>query len=95
MRSRSLKRQQQMRAFRKLIAAFLEEEEHATCEFPLGCTEPSQTIHHSRGRFGRRLLQREYWRGSCHFHNNYAETNTGESLDCGWLVRIESVDGAA
>jgi hypothetical protein len=89
MRNRSPKRQKEIREFIPLAVAFLEE--HPVCEFPLGCPELSQVVHHARGRFGRRLLDQEWWRGSCTYHNNYAETNTGESLDCGWLVRIEGV----
>jgi hypothetical protein len=93
MRTRSLKRRREIREFIPLAEVFLEE--NPDCQFPLGCSEPSEVVHHARGRFGRRLLDRTYWRASCNDHNNYAETNTGESLDCGWLVRIESVDGAA
>lgn len=88
MRARSLKRQRQMREFRSEYDRFLEK--HPFCEFPPGCPEPSRVIHHRRGRFGRRLLDKRWWAGSCHFHNIFAETNTGESLACGWLVPIES-----
>jgi len=81
----------QMRLYRKEAAAFLAEPEHATCEFPLGCNEPSTSVQHRRGRFGGRLRDQRYWAGSCAFHQDFAETRTGEALACGWLLRIESV----
>lgn len=89
LRPQSPKRAAEQRIYLKRRAVFLAE--HTLCEFPLGCTEPATEIQHRRGRRGARLLQVEWWAGSCHFHNGWAETNTGEALACGWLVRIESV----
>lgn len=86
MRTRSLKRQLQIRQFIPLAETFLTVNDR--CEFP-DCTEPSTVVHHSRGRRGWRLLHQPWWKASCHHHNNYAETNTGESLACGWLLHIE------
>ena len=90
LRSRSLKLQRAMTIYRREVRAFLTE--HDRCEFPLGCDKPSTVCHHKRGRFGRRLLDKRYWAGSCSFHNDFAETHTGEALACGWLIRIEAVD---
>lgn len=89
MRARSLKRAREIREFAPLAEAFLEE--HDRCEFPLGCDQPSVVVHHKRGRFGRRLLDRDWWAAACNFHNNYAEEQTGAALACGWLVPIEGV----
>lgn len=89
MRPRSKKRAALMRIYAKRVAVFLEE--HPVCEFPLGCGRPSVDVHHTRGRFGFRLLAEDWWKASCRFHNDYAETETGHSLEIGWLVRIESV----
>lgn len=65
--------------------------EHNGCEFPLGCPKASRVVHHKRGRFGKRLLDKRFWAASCDFHNDYAETNTGAALACGWLIPIEGV----
>lgn len=89
LRNRSLKLQRAMTIYRREVRAFLTE--HDRCEFPLGCTEASAVVHHRRGRFGKRLLDKRYWAASCHAHNSYAEDHTGESLECGWLLRIEGV----
>lgn len=86
MRARSLKRQREIREFIPHAEQFLDD--NPWCQFP-GCAAPSEVVHHSRGRFGRRLLDRRWWKASCHFHNDYAETCTGESLAVGWLVPIE------
>jgi hypothetical protein len=56
--------------------------------FP-GCGQPATELHHRRGRRGARLLDQAWWAASCATHNDFAETHTGESLDIGWLVRIE------
>lgn len=87
MRNRSLELQRAMRAYRRLLNDFIEE--HDTCEFPLGCTQPTVVVHHRRGRFGKRLLDQNWWAGSCHEHNQFAEDQTGAALACGWLVPIE------
>lgn len=78
-----------MRVYTRRKTLFLIE--HNRCEFPLGCDMPSVVVHHRRGRFGGRLLDERYWAGSCHDHNDFAETKTGEALECGWLLRIEGV----
>lgn len=91
MRTRSLKLQRAMRVYRQMVGDFLNE--HSICEFPLGCDSPAEMVHHRRGRRGRRLLDQNYWAGSCARHNQFAEDNTGEALACGWLLRIESVEG--
>jgi hypothetical protein len=93
MRRVSKKRAVALRVYTKLRREFLEERN--TCEFPLGCTERATTIQHLRGRRGWRLLKVEWWAASCWAHNSWAEDHTGEALAIGWLLRIESVDGAA
>lgn len=87
MRPVSKKRAAQMRQYRKLAAAFLEG--HPRCEFPAGCEAFATDVHHRRGRSGARLLDTDWWAASCRFHNDYAETRTGEALAIGWLIRIE------
>jgi hypothetical protein len=87
MRTRSLKRQRQMREYIPQAEAFLQERDR--CEFPLGCDQPSTSVQHRRGRFGVRLLDQNWWAGSCATHQDFAETNTGAALACGWLVPIE------
>lgn len=89
MRARSPKRARQMREYGALVGPFLEA--HEWCEFPLGCGDRSQVVHHQRGRFGLRLLDQTYWAASCNTHNGYAEDHTGHSLEIGWLLRIEGV----
>lgn len=89
MRSVSKKRAVALRVYRRRRDLFLAE--HTACEFPAGCDSPSAVVHHRRGRFGARLLDERFWAGSCDFHNDYAETHTGESIALGWLVRIEGV----
>lgn len=87
LRRRSLKRAAMMRAYVPEMLAFLAE--HTTCEFPLGCDMPATSVHHAKGRRGARLRDQEWWRASCHHHQDFAETRTGEALACGWLYRIE------
>lgn len=87
MRARSPKRAKEMREYIPLAKAYLAENEW--CQFPLGCGQRSQVVHHTRGRFGKRLLDRKWWKASCHSHNQFAEDDTGVALACGWLVRIE------
>jgi hypothetical protein len=87
MRARSLKRQQLMRIYVRMVGPFLAD--NPTCQFPLGCAEDATTVHHKRGRFGTRLIDKQWWAASCNAHNTYAETNTGHSLEIGWLIRIE------
>ena len=91
MRARSLKLQRAMRVYRQMVGDFLDQ--HPTCEFPLGCGKPATSVHHRRGRFGKRLIDQRYWAASCHEHQNYAEERSGAALACGWLIRIESVEG--
>lgn len=62
---------------------------HAWCEFP-GCDQPSTVLHHRKGRNGRRLRDQEFWSAACDPHNQYAEDQTGHSLEIGWLERINS-----
>lgn len=87
MRPVSRKRAGQLRAYSKLRAVFLAE--HPRCGFPLGCGLPSTEVQHMRGRRGERLNDTAWWAASCHDHNQWAETNTGEALAIGWLVPIE------
>jgi hypothetical protein len=87
MRARSLKRAQQMREYGKLVGPFLAG--RSQCEFPAGCEARATAVHHRRGRFGLRLLDVDWWAASCDFHNDFAETRTGEALAIGWLIRIE------
>lgn len=89
MRRVSKKRAVALRLYMKRRDEFLAE--RTRCEFPLGCDSQADVLHHRRGRFGGRLLDERYWAGSCSFHNDFAETHTGEALACGWLVRIEGV----
>lgn len=84
----SVKRRAQEAQYKPLRDAFLEA--NPWCWFPLGCGRPSTDVHHQRGRFGERLLDQRYWAASCRLHNDYAETKTGDALDLGWLLRIES-----
>lgn len=65
---------------------------HVWCEFP-GCDQPSDVVHHRKGRNGRRLRDQRFWSAACDPHNEYAETHTGEALAMGWLVRINSTGG--
>jgi hypothetical protein len=89
MRPVSRKRAVALRVYRKRRDEFLTE--HSGCQFPAGCDQQATVMHHRRGRFGARLLDERWWAASCSFHNDFAETHTGESLDIGWLVRIEGV----
>lgn len=89
MRRVSKKRAVAVRLYRRQRERFLVE--HPNCEFALGCPKPSEVIHHRRGRSGSRLNDERYWAASCWDHNDFAETRTGEALDCGWLLRIEGV----
>jgi hypothetical protein len=88
MRRVSLKRQRELRTYKRLRERFLAD--YLWCEFP-GCQRPAAVVHHRRGRFGGRLNDVEWWAASCVEHNDYAETNTGEALACGWLIRIEAM----
>jgi len=87
MRTVSKKRARQLREYRPLRDAFLAA--HPWCQFPAGCGQATTELHHKRGRRGLRLLDQAWWAASCAFHNDYAETHTGEALAIGWLVRIE------
>jgi hypothetical protein len=89
-RAVALKRARQLREYRPLRDAFLEA--HPWCQFP-GCANRTEVLHHKRGRRGLRLLDERWWAASCDFHNDFAETRTGESLELGWLIHIEG--GAA
>lgn len=82
-----------MREYRKLVGPFLTGRQQ--CEFPEGCEARSTVVHHRRGRFGRRLVDVDWWAASCDFHNDFAETRTGEALAIGWLIRIEGVSDVA
>lgn len=89
MRAVSKQRARQLREYRPARDAFLAE--HPVCQFPPGCDRATTELHHRRGRRGLRLLDQTWWAASCAFHNDYAETHTGESLAVGWLIRIEGV----
>jgi len=89
MRAVSPKRAKQLRVYSQVRRDFLEA--HQRCEYPRGCYEPATEIQHRRGRRGARLLDTNWWAASCHFHNMLAEEDTGDALDCGWLVRVEGV----
>jgi hypothetical protein len=83
----SRKRARQLRLYKPLARHFLTG--HTVCEWPPGCEARAVCVHHRRGRFGERLLDTDYWAASCAFHNEFAETHTGEALACRWLLRIE------
>lgn len=87
MRHTSLKRARQLREYRPARDAFLAD--NPVCQFPAGCDSATTELHHRRGRRGLRLLDQTYWSASCAFHNEFAETHTGEALALGWLIRIE------
>lgn len=92
LRARSLKLQRAMAVYRRQVAAFLAD--HDTCEHPTNHPDGfvrSSVVHHRRGRFGKRLLDQRYWAASCNPCNAEAEENTGKSLDCGWLIPVESI----
>jgi len=92
-RGRSRKLQAEMAAYVPEMLAFLAV--HDRCEFPAGCNERSQIVHHRKGRNGRRLRDQRFWSAACDPHNEFAETHTGEALEIGWLVRINSRGDAA
>lgn len=87
MRAVSKKRAAQMREYMKLRGPFLAA--RPWCESPWDCGQPSTEVQHRRGRRGERLLDVEWWAASCRDCNDRAETETGEALRLGWLVRIE------
>lgn len=87
MRPVSKKRAVQMRAYSKLRGPFLEA--NPWCQSPWNCGQPSTEVQHRRGRRGERLLDVTWWAASCSPCNQRAETDTGEALRLGWLVRIE------
>jgi hypothetical protein len=74
----SRKRARQLRLYKPLARDFLTG--HPVCEWPPGCEARAVCVHHRRGRFGERLLDTDYWAASCAFHNEFAETHTGEAL---------------
>lgn len=88
LRAVSVKRAGQMNAYRPLRDAFLAA--HPVCQYPPGCSALATDLHHKRGRFGERLLDKRHWATSCRFHNEWAETHTGEALAVGWLIPIEA-----
>lgn len=88
LRRRSPKRARQEREYARLRAAFLAG--HPYCESPLDCGQAATEIQHRRGRRGARLIDVDWWAASCRACNEWAETNTGEALASGWLIRIEA-----
>ena len=92
LRSRSLKLQRAMTIYRREVRAFLEA--NPFCQHPTNHLDQpvrSEVVHHRRGRFGKRLLDQRYWAASCVPCNAEPEDDTGKSLECGWLLKIESV----
>lgn len=90
-RRRSKKMAVAVRLLSKEYAAFLAEPEHEWCEFPLGCGQRSDTVHHLAGRVGSLLRDRRFWRGSCTAHNGWCEDNPAEANRIGWrLPRVGS-----
>jgi len=85
MRTRTPKRAREERIYRTLVQPFLEAKQYR-CEWPEGCFNPATQVHHARGRRGPLLLDERWWRASCHFHNDAAETDTGRCLANGWLL---------
>jgi hypothetical protein len=87
------RRRFESRRYKDLRAAFLAPDpttgERPRCAFPEGCEAYAVVVHHRRGRFGKRLLDVDWWARSCAYHNDYAETHTGHSLAIGWLIPIE------
>ena len=77
-----------MSVYRPRARAFLEANPY--CQFPKGCKARATEVHHRNGREGDRLLDEDYWAASCRFHNDFAETKTGEALACGWLLPTNS-----
>lgn len=92
MRAVSVKRAALLRTYKTRRAVFLALDDGGVrCEFPLGCHAIADTVQHLRGRRGARLLDERYWAASCLRHNLWAEENTGEAYDLGWLIRVEGV----
>lgn len=92
----SAKRRVEAAVYRVQRLAFLTE--RPRCEFPLGCTERSTTVHHLRGRTGDLFLDERWWKASCLDHNAWCEDNPAESDRIGWrLPRVGLVpeDGDA
>jgi hypothetical protein len=92
LKPRSAKLAAAMRVYNRERELFLEA--NPNCQHPTNHTDKSErstVVHHQRGRFGKRLLDKRWWKASCWACNDEAETDTGKSLKCGWLVLIESV----
>lgn len=92
MRARTPQRARQERQYAKQRRVFLNLDDGGRrCEFPKGCHAVADTVQHLRGRRGDRLLDETYWAASCLRHNLWAEENTGEAYELGWLIRVEGV----
>jgi hypothetical protein len=40
-----------------------------------GCKTPAQGIDHIKGRWGKNMMDQEFWRPCCNFHNQMLENN--------------------
>lgn len=93
--TRSAKRKSDERLYRIESKSYLAEHRYCVLQVPGVCTGRATEVHHARGRRGRWLLLKEWWKAACSPCHAYATANPGEAYDKGWSVRRNPTTGDA
>lgn len=60
--------------------------ERPMCEWPEGCSRPSQDVHHTQGR-GPHMLDVDSWKATCREHHDYCHfVNPRHAREIGWII---------
>lgn len=81
MRARTPARAAQERVYRKRRLVFLAE--HERCDFPGGCVNAAQDVHHKRGRVGVDLLDESRWLACCRPHHDWIGLHPAAAYEMG------------
>lgn len=58
--------------------------ENPLCQLQMnGCTKKAQHVHHVKGRIGKLLMEKKYWKASCDHCNLQAEVRDQEAREAG------------
>lgn len=84
-RSVSKARAKQLRLYAKELKVWRSDPVNRTCRFP-GCQCCDVENHHTRGRVGRLLLDKQFWVPLCRRHHEWVGCNPGNARKLGLLA---------
>ncbi len=87
LKSRSKKRDTELREYSRLRKAYLAERPFCLVHL-VGCQGEATEVHHRGRRYGRLLNLVEHWLPVCRFCHTYIENHGKEAREKGWIYSI-------